>query len=45
MEQKQNRHVNVALNHLQVRRDALAAKVALLNAELEKLDAAIKALE
>lgn len=42
---KFNRHVVIALNHMNKRRDTLLAKRAELNREIEELDAAILALE
>ena len=42
---KLNRHVVVALNHLNQRRTALLEKRAQLTKEIEELDAAILALE
>lgn len=42
---KLSRHVVIALNHLNQRREALLAKRAVLNKEIEELDAAILALE
>ena len=42
---KLNRHVVIALNHMNARRTALLEKRALLNKEIEVLDAAILALE
>ena len=42
---KQNRHVTVGLAHLNRRRVALVEKRAELDAEIGKLEAAIKALE
>lgn len=41
---KPNRHVVIALNHMNKRREALLAKRAELNREIEELDAAILAL-
>lgn len=43
--QKLNRHVKIALNHLNQRRTALIEKRAQLTKEIEELDAAILALE
>jgi hypothetical protein len=40
-----NRHITIALNHLNKRRDALLAKRAELTKEIEEVDAAILALE
>lgn len=40
-----NRHVKIALNHLNQRRAALLEKRAELNKEIEELDAAILGLE
>ena len=42
---KQNRHVEVALNHLNQRRTAFLEERARLTEEIEELDAAILALE
>jgi hypothetical protein len=42
---KQNRHVTIALNHMNKRRDVLLAKRAEINKEIEELDAGILALE
>ncbi|MHB1952833.1 MAG: hypothetical protein ACYCOU_03710 [Sulfobacillus sp.] len=42
---KINRHERVALNHLTTLRLKLVEKRAILNQEIEKLDAAILALE
>lgn len=42
---KRNRHVVIALNHMNKRREALLAKRAALTKEIEELDAAILALE
>ncbi|MFZ3343342.1 MAG: hypothetical protein WA213_20865 [Terriglobales bacterium] len=42
---KPNRHVAVALNHLNKRRDALLAQRAKLTEEIEGIDEAILALE
>lgn len=42
---KLNRHVVIALNHMNKRRSALLAKRAELTREIEELDAAILALE
>ena len=42
---KVSRHVTIALNHLNKRRDALIEKRAALTKEIEELDAAILALE
>ena len=42
---KPNRHVTIALNHLNKRRTALLAKRAEINKEIEELDASILALE
>lgn len=42
---KLNRHVVIALKHMNARRTALLEKRALLNREIEELDAAILALE
>lgn len=41
---KPSRHVTIALNHLNKRRDALLEKRAGLTKEIEELDAAILAL-
>jgi hypothetical protein len=43
--QKRNRHVVIALNHMNARRKALETKRAVIVAEIEELDAAIQALE
>lgn len=42
---KKNRHVVIALNHMNKRRGALLEKRAQLTKEIEELDAAILALE
>jgi hypothetical protein len=42
---KLNRHVVIALNHMNKRREVLLAKAAEVRKELEELDAAILALE
>lgn len=42
---KRNRHVVIALHHMNKRREALLAKRAALTKEIEELDAAILALE
>ena len=42
---KVNRHEKIALNHLTALRQKLLAKRAVLTEEIEKLDAAILALE
>ena len=42
---KLNRHVVIALNHMNQRREALIEKRAQLTKEIEELDAAILALE
>ena len=42
---KQNRHVVIALNHMNKRRDVLLEQRAKLNKEIEELDAAILALD
>jgi hypothetical protein len=42
---KKNRHVVIALNHMNKRRDALLEKRAALTKEIDELDAAILALE
>jgi hypothetical protein len=41
---KKNRHVVIALNHMNKRRDALLEKRAALTKEIEELDAGILAL-
>lgn len=43
-EKKLNRHVTVALNHLNQRRDSLIAKRAELTKEIEEIDKGILAL-
>ena len=43
--QKPNRHVVVALRHLNKRRETLLAQRAKLSTEIDELDAAILALE
>ena len=42
---KLNRHVVIALNHMNKRREALLEKRAQLTKEIEELDAAILALD
>ena len=42
---KKNRHVVIALSHMNKRREALLVKRAALTKEIEELDAAILALE
>lgn len=42
---KMNRHVTVAINHINKRRETLLAQRAKVNQELEELDAALLALE
>lgn len=42
---KVNRHVVIALNHLNKRRDVLIAQRSKINAEVEEIDTAILALE
>ena len=42
---KVNRHVVIAQNHLQQRRDKLEAQIVSLTAERDGIDAAIKALD
>ena len=44
-EVKKNRHVVIALNHMNKRREALVAQCAKLRKEIEELEAAIEALE
>lgn len=43
-DRKPSRHVTIALNHLNKRREALLSKRAELTKEIEELDAAILAL-
>lgn len=45
MAKKLNRHVVIALNHMNQRREALLEKRAQLTKEIEELDAAILALQ
>lgn len=45
MDPRRNRHVVIALSHMNKRREALLAKRASLTKEIEELDAAILALE
>lgn len=44
-EKKPNRHVTIALNHMNKQRDSLNAKISTLTAERDGLDAAILALD
>ena len=45
MPKELNRHVKIAINHLNKRRDALLERSRVIHKEIEEIDAALMALE